>query len=82
MSEAPTVGIIGLGIGRAHIRGFQANGCKIVAVCRRDETGGRKIAERYGIPGVFTRWQELIEKARPAMRSPPARTFCARSRWR
>jgi predicted dehydrogenase len=74
MSEAPTVGIIGLGIGRAHIRGFQANGCKITAVCQRDEAGGRRIAERYGIPGVFTRWQDLIEKARPAIvviASPP-----------
>jgi predicted dehydrogenase len=74
MADAPTVGIIGLGIGRAHIRGFQANGCKVVAVCQRDEAAARTVAERYGIPGVFSRWQDLIERAKPqivVVASPP-----------
>jgi predicted dehydrogenase len=68
------VGIIGLGIGRAHIRGFQANGCKVVAVCQRDEQGARTIADKYGIPQVFARWQDLIAKAKPqivVVASPP-----------
>ncbi|MBV8170279.1 MAG: Gfo/Idh/MocA family oxidoreductase [Alphaproteobacteria bacterium] len=74
MADAPTVGIIGLGIGRAHIRGFQANGCKVVAVCQRDEQAARAVAERYGIPGAFSRWQDLIAQAKPqivAVASPP-----------
>jgi predicted dehydrogenase len=74
MSDAPTVGIIGLGIGRAHIRGFQANGCKVVAVCQRNEAGARAIAERYGIPHAFARWQDLIAQAKPqivVIASPP-----------
>ena len=65
MSAAPTVGIIGLGIGRAHIRGFQANGCQVVAVCQRDAAAARAVAERYRIPGVHARWQDLIAKAKP-----------------
>ena len=74
MADAPTVGIIGLGIGRVHIRGFQANGCKVVAVCQRDEKGAQAIADKYGIPQVFGRWQDLIAKAKPqivVVASPP-----------
>ena len=28
-----TVGIIGLGFGRAHIPAFQTSGCEVVALC-------------------------------------------------
>jgi len=61
----PTVGVIGLGFGRAHIPAFQANGCDVVAVCQRDETGARKIADAHGVKGIFTRWEDLLERARP-----------------
>ena len=61
----PTVGIIGLGFGRAHIPAFQANGCEVVAVCQRDESAARKIADAHGVKHVFTRWEELLDRARP-----------------
>jgi predicted dehydrogenase len=61
----PTVGIIGLGFGRAHIAAFQANGCRVVAVAQRDVTAARTVASRYGIEGVFGRWEDLIERAHP-----------------
>ena len=70
-----TVGIVGLGFGRAHIPAFQANGCEVVAVCQRDEGAARKIADRYGVPQVFARWEEMLEKARPdivVIAAPPA----------
>jgi predicted dehydrogenase len=60
-----TVGIIGLGYGRAHISGFQANGCQVVALCQRDEASARKVADAYGVPHVFGRWEEMLERARP-----------------
>lgn len=76
MSQRPlTVGVIGLGFGRAHIPGFQANGCQVVAVCQRDQAAARKLAERYGVPQVFERWQDLLERARPdivTIATPPA----------
>ena len=65
MKDAPTVGIIGLGIGRAHIRAFLANGCRVIGLCQRDEAAVRRVAAQYGIDGVFTRWQDLVERARP-----------------
>ena len=76
MARKPlTVGVIGLGYGRAHIPAFQANGCEVVAVCQRDAGAAQKVADRYGVPGVFTRWEEMLERARPAIvviAAPPA----------
>ena len=65
--EGPTVGVIGLGFGRAHIAEFQANGCDVVAVCQRDEAVARTIADEHRVPQVFTRWEDLLERARPAI---------------
>ncbi|HKZ03981.1 MAG TPA: Gfo/Idh/MocA family oxidoreductase [Methylomirabilota bacterium] len=76
MARKPlTVGIIGLGYGRAHIPAFQANRCEVIAVCQRDGGAAQKVAERYGVPQVFTRWEALLERARPAIvvvAAPPA----------
>jgi len=62
---APTVGVIGLGFGRAHIPAFQVNGCEVIAVCQRDEAAARKIADAHGVKSVFARWEDLLEQARP-----------------
>jgi predicted dehydrogenase len=70
-----TVGIIGLGYGRAHIAGFQAAGCEVTAVCQRDVATARQLADRYGVPGAFDRWEALLETARPdivVIATPPA----------
>ena len=56
--QALTVGVVGLGFGRAHIPAFQANGCRVVAVCQRDEAGAKAVADRYGVPHVFERRSE------------------------
>ena len=63
--SARTVGIIGLGFGRAHIPAFQAHGCEVVAVCQRDQAAAREVAKRYGIPRVFERWEQMLEQAPP-----------------
>src|SRR5258708_12118539 len=59
------VGIIGLGFGRAHIPAFQANGCEVVAICQRNQETARSVAEGYQVPGVFERWEHLLEEAKP-----------------
>ena len=64
-AHEPTVGVIGLKYGRAHIPAFQANGCKVVAVCQRDHAGAKAVAERYGVPRVYGSWEQLIDEARP-----------------
>ena len=68
------VGIIGLGFGRAHIPAFQANGCEVVAVCQRNQETARSVAERYNVPGVFERWERMLEETKPdivVIASPP-----------
>ena len=65
MAKAYTVGVIGLGFGRSHIPGFQANGCRVVAVCQRSRAHAQSIADRYGVPGVYERWEDLLEKEKP-----------------
>ena len=70
----PTVGIIGLGFGRAHIPAFQANGAEVVAVCQRDQATARAVADKYGVPQVFDRWQDMLAQAQPeivVIASPP-----------
>src|SRR5574337_1359413 len=69
-----TVGIIGLGFGRAHIPAFQANGCEVAAVCQRNVESAQQVAKQYGIPQVFERWEEMLDKVRPeivVIASPP-----------
>jgi len=69
------VGIIGLGFGRAHIPAFQANGCEVVAVCQRNQETARAVATRYNVPGVFERWERMLDEATPdivVIASPPS----------
>ena len=63
--SARTVGVIGLGFGRAHIPAFQSHGCEVVAVCQRDQKAARAVADRYGVPHVFERWQDMLAQAKP-----------------
>jgi predicted dehydrogenase len=70
-----TVGVIGLGFGRAHIPAFQANGCEVIAVCQRDQASATAIAKRHGVPQVFEGWEEMLERARPdivSIAAPPS----------
>lgn len=74
-SRPTTVGIIGLGYGRAHIAGFQAAGIQVLALCQRDTEAAAALARQYGVPHVFGRWQDMLEQARPdivVIATPPA----------
>jgi len=64
-AHEPTVGVVGLRHGRADIPAFQANGCRVLAVCRRDQAGAKVVADRYGVPRVFASWEQMIDEARP-----------------
>lgn len=56
------VGVIGTGAFAVacHIPGLQAHGqAEVTAICGRDHTRARAIAERFGIPTVYTNYREL-----------------------
>jgi len=72
--SAPTVAVVGLGYGRAHIAGFQAAGCRVVAVCQRDRQAAQKVAGHHGISAVFDDWRRMLDAARPdivSIATPP-----------
>src|SRR5260370_30956085 len=73
--KSSTVGVVGLGFGRAHIPAVQAHGCEVIALCQRDEAAARAVAERYGVPRVFDRWERMLTEAKPeivVIATPPA----------
>ena len=75
VSRQRTVGIIGLGYGRAHIAGFQAAGVRVLALCQRDTEAATRLARQYQVPHVFGRWQDMLDQARPdivVIATPPA----------
>jgi predicted dehydrogenase len=56
------VGVIGVGFGTAvQIPGFQSEGVEVVAVCARRPERAQEAAERFGIPHVFTDYQEMVQ---------------------
>ena len=60
-----TVGVIGLGFGRSHLAAFQANGCRVVAVCQRNRAQAEAVAQAYLVPDVYEHWEDLLEKSKP-----------------
>src|SRR5205085_2850863 len=62
---APTVAVIGLGFGRAHVPGFQSAGARVVAVCQRDEAAARTVAGAYGVPHAYGRWEDMLATEHP-----------------
>lgn len=57
------VGIIGLGIGRSHIRGYQSHpGAEVVAIADLDETRLKVSGDEYKIAGRYRDAQEMLAK--------------------
>ena len=55
-------GVIGLGVGEAHVAGYQANAdIEVVAICDFDERRLREIGERYGVSNRHTNWRAITE---------------------
>ncbi len=57
------VGVIGLGIGRSHIRGFQSHPCaEVVAIADLDETRLQASGDEFKIPNRYRDAQEMLTK--------------------
>ncbi len=58
------VGVIGLGMGRNHIKGFQRHEkADVVAIADVDEAKLKQVGEEYGVKKSFRSGEELIENA-------------------
>jgi predicted dehydrogenase len=57
------IGIVGVGIGRAHLQGYaQSPEAQVVAVCDLDEERARRAAEEFGVPNVYTDYAEMLKR--------------------
>jgi len=57
------VGIIGLGIGRSHIRGYQSHpNAEVVAIADLDETKLKASGDEFKIPDRYRDAQEMLAK--------------------
>jgi predicted dehydrogenase len=55
-------GVVGLGIGRQHIRAYlDAPDCDVTAICDIDEAALAAAAEEFGVPSTFTDAQALFD---------------------
>ena len=58
------VGVVGLGIGRHHIRGYQSHpAAEVVAIADLDESRLAGIGAEYGIELRYTSTEEMLAKA-------------------
>jgi len=58
-----SIGVIGLGMGRHHIAGYQGHpAAQVVAIADIDENRLHEIGEKYNIPGRYTTPEEMLEK--------------------
>lgn len=56
------VGVVGVGIGRLHIQGYiQCPEAQVLAVCDANEDRARRVATEFGIPHVFTDYEEMLK---------------------
>src|SRR2546430_12655158 len=67
MSDEPLrAGIIGLGVGKAHAKGYLGhNGAALVALCDMDESRLYEQAKLYGVPreGCFTDYKRMLAES-------------------
>jgi predicted dehydrogenase len=64
MQKEVRVGVVGLGMGRAHLEGYLKHPCaRIAAVCDLDEKLARQVADDFSVPGVFTDFDDFLADA-------------------
>lgn len=75
MAGEVRVGVIGTGIGVAHIEALQqVGGVRVAAICSAQESRARAVAERFGIPQATADYHDLLgpEIDAVVIATPPA----------
>lgn len=62
-SDTLRIGVIGLGFGQNHIRGYQAcPDVEVTAVCSRTSETAQRVARDYAIPNALTDYRALLDR--------------------
>jgi len=57
-------GVIGAGIGKFHIQGYQMHpDAQVVAICDVNEALAKKVAADFGVPQVYADYKQMLKKA-------------------
>ncbi len=65
MDKKLRVGVVGLGIGRAHIGGFQKHPkAEVVAIADIDEQRLKRAGDEFSIPGRYTDYRKMLKSER------------------
>ncbi|MQF48315.1 Gfo/Idh/MocA family oxidoreductase [SAR202 cluster bacterium AC-647-N09_OGT_505m] len=63
-SSSLRIGVIGVGFGTAvQIPGFQSEGVEVTSVCARRRERAQEAADRFGIPGVYDDYHNMLRDA-------------------
>ena len=60
MAKQLKAAVIGAGIGKYHIQGYQAAGAQVVAMCDVNLAAAKATAETFGIPQVYGDYQQML----------------------
>ena len=62
--EKVGIGVVGVGIGHAHLSGYaQCPQAEVIAVCDLDEERAKKVAAEFGVPNVYTNYDEMLSRS-------------------
>src|SRR5690606_29264865 len=64
MADKVRIGVIGVGqIGKHHLDNYRKlDQAEVVAITDVNEAEGQQVAQRYGIPDVYTRFSDLLQR--------------------
>ncbi|MCC6729008.1 MAG: Gfo/Idh/MocA family oxidoreductase [Chthonomonadales bacterium] len=63
-SDVVRVGIVGVGIGRVHARGYgKCPNAQLVALCDIDADRARRVADEFGVASVYSDYETMIAEA-------------------
>lgn len=63
MAAKIKAGVIGAGIGKFHIQGFQAHKqSEVVAICDLNKAAAEKVAADFGIPAVYDDYKQMVKE--------------------
>ena len=64
MATKVKAAVIGAGIGKYHIQGYQKHAqAEVVAICDVNEAAAKAVACDFGIPGVYTDYKQMLRQA-------------------
>ncbi|MEI6504188.1 MAG: Gfo/Idh/MocA family oxidoreductase [Armatimonadota bacterium] len=63
MAKKLKTAVIGAGIGKYHVQGYQAAGAEVVAICDLNPMAAADLAKKHSIVGVYDDYKKMLKDA-------------------